>query len=128
MEQFNDVRLELSNKLKNIWYSDGDLSDIGNEIGVIIAKYFTNEILLEDFIYGVKHGVSLVDGSHDNSIVVKSDYNDVKYDVAVKYVQESYCDNGKSTYLLLGDVAELIKIITGQEVNVDVLKNINERS
>jgi len=44
------------------------------------------------------------------------------FDKAVKHVQETYCDAHLSTpYMLLGDVAELIKITTGKEVDWNVL-------
>lgn len=44
------------------------------------------------------------------------------FDKAVKHVQETYCDVHLSTpYMLLGDVAELIKITTGKEVDWNVL-------
>lgn len=40
------------------------------------------------------------------------------FEKAVKYVQDSYCDKHLSTpYMLLGDVAELIKITTGREID-----------
>lgn len=41
-----------------------DLSDIGNEIGIVIGKYTDDKDSIEDFIKGVKHGVSLTDGIH----------------------------------------------------------------
>ena len=46
---------------------EGDLTDFGNEVGQIIAKYINSEnpgMELDDFISGVKHGVSLKDGTH----------------------------------------------------------------
>lgn len=44
------------------------------------------------------------------------------FDKAVKHVQETYCDSHLSTpYMLLGDVAELIKITTGKEVDWNIL-------
>lgn len=45
-----------------------DLSDFGNEIGFLIGKHISKKKMgysLDDFIAGIKHGVSLVDGSHD---------------------------------------------------------------
>jgi len=44
----------------------GDLSDVGNEIGFIIGKYISKEMGFEkeDFINGIKHGISLIDGTH----------------------------------------------------------------
>lgn len=68
-EKFKKVIEDIKNELDSIKY-DGDLSDIGNHVGLAIGKYIkidTEEELgyeLIDFIYGVKHGVSLVDGTH----------------------------------------------------------------
>ena len=40
------------------------------------------------------------------------------FNKAVKHVQETYCDaHLNMPYMLLGDVAELIKITTGKEVD-----------
>lgn len=51
-----------------------------------------------------------------------SDVSESIFDKAVKHVQETYCDAHLSTpYMLLGDVAELIKITTGKEVDWNVL-------
>lgn len=63
----------------------------------------------------------------DTSIVIES-----AFDKAVKYVQETYCDAHLNyPYMLLGDVAELIKITTGKEVDCNVLAkyshNINNK-
>jgi len=51
-----------------------DLTDVGNEIGIIIGKY-TNRgkkrndnwktgYDKDDFIHGIEHGISLSDGTH----------------------------------------------------------------
>jgi hypothetical protein len=44
----------------------GDLSDLGNEIGIIIGQYTNDEMGYEkdDFVSGVRHGISISDGSH----------------------------------------------------------------
>ena len=44
----------------------GDISDCGNEIGIIIGQAYPNmsESELKDFIHGIKHGVSLTNGKH----------------------------------------------------------------
>jgi hypothetical protein len=63
MENFNKVKQGIIYQLSNVGY-DGDLSDIGNEIGIVIAKYFDEENTVEDFIHGLKHGISLTDGTH----------------------------------------------------------------
>lgn len=59
---------ELTLDLENLQYC-GDLSDAGNEIGIVIGKAIEKYKSklgweLEDFISGIKHGVSLVDGTH----------------------------------------------------------------
>ena len=44
-----------------------DLSDIGNTIGIVIGKHLDeNEMGFDkdDFLHGIKHGFSLVDGTH----------------------------------------------------------------
>jgi len=63
MENFNKIKQGIIYRLGNIGY-DGDLSDMGNEIGIIIAKYFDKENTVDDFIHGLKHGISLTDGTH----------------------------------------------------------------
>lgn len=42
-----------------------DLSDIGNAIGLTIGEYFSKELGFEkdDFLNGIKHGISLTDGT-----------------------------------------------------------------
>ena len=46
----------------------GDLSDLGNTIGIAIAEYISDKpgFEKEDFIEGIKHGISLKDGTHGN--------------------------------------------------------------
>lgn len=120
--KFNECRKEISDKLKNIWYNNGDLSDIGNEIGVIIAKHFDNDSMMgndyDSFMHGLKHGISLVDGTHDAPNILIN-----PYEKAIEYIQEAYCfdKNNFMPYLLLGDVAKVIEITTGQEVSVETL-------
>ena len=48
-----------------------DLSDLGNSIGGLLADYILNNDLsieeeLGDFIAGVNHGFSVMDGTHDS--------------------------------------------------------------
>jgi hypothetical protein len=67
VENIKHITEELSTVLQNLHYQSGDMSDIGNEIGIVIAKYFNKNKLgfeLEDFIAGLKHGISLTDGTH----------------------------------------------------------------
>ncbi|NBO36602.1 hypothetical protein EBU91_03580 [bacterium] len=51
----------ISDHLANISYSNGDLSDLGNEIGIILGKSLPqiSEQDLQDFITGVHHGIDL---------------------------------------------------------------------
>jgi len=61
--------------LKNILYyiekdfsilEKGDLSDIGNIIGIAIGPYISEEMGYElgAFHAGIRHGISLTDGTH----------------------------------------------------------------
>ena len=64
--EFEDIRASIITQLGNIKYKSGDLSDMGNEIGIAIGKYTMgdNALGVDDFIAGLRHGVSLIDGTH----------------------------------------------------------------
>lgn len=64
-EKFNQIKEEIITQLSNIKYH-GDLSDIGNEIGIIIGKHFDLDTLKREkyFFHGIEHGISLSDGTH----------------------------------------------------------------
>ena len=67
MNKFKTAYLDIIDSLNNIKYDNGDASDIGNEIGIVIAKYFSDEDFGWDkdgFLSGIKHGISLTDGTH----------------------------------------------------------------
>ncbi len=64
MEDFNKIKEDIKAQLDKANYA-GDMSDIGNEVGIAIAKYLGGDNTIEDFISGLRHGVSLVDGTHD---------------------------------------------------------------
>ena len=56
-------------QLENIQWQEGDIGDIGNEIGIAIAEIIKNDgdnldEKIQEFISGLRHGVSLVDGTH----------------------------------------------------------------
>ena len=56
-------------QLENIQWQEGDIGDIGNEIGIAIAEIIKNDgdnldEKIQEFISGLRHGVSLVDGIH----------------------------------------------------------------
>ncbi|GEM_PF-6292185 len=62
-----DTRIfEIIEELKSADYFVGDLSDIGNTIGIIIGKYICEDMGFEEasFMHGFKHGVSLSNGTH----------------------------------------------------------------
>jgi hypothetical protein len=68
MSAFDNIKKDVKTQLDKIDYQ-GDLSDIGNEIGIAIGKYVHEEESdsgwdLSDFIHGVKHGISLAKGTH----------------------------------------------------------------
>lgn len=63
MENFQKIKNEIIHQLVVCQY-DGDLSDIGNEIGIVIGQHLDDENTLNDFIMGLKHGISLADGTH----------------------------------------------------------------
>ena len=57
------------NQLENIQWQEGDIGDIGNEVGIAIAEVIKNDGAdmdekIQEFISGLRHGVSLVDGTH----------------------------------------------------------------
>jgi len=64
--EFKNVLHSMSLKLDKVEYNNGDISDIGNEVGVAIGTLIPdmtdNEISM--FISGFKHGVSLTNGTH----------------------------------------------------------------
>lgn len=67
MSDFKTICEEISEKLGNLPYENGDASDIGNEIGIVLGKYLKKDKFgfeKEDFIAGLNHGVSLSDGTH----------------------------------------------------------------
>ena len=63
MEKFVHIKERIKARLDNL-KNDGDLSDIGNEIGIVLGKYLTTDDEFNDFIHGLKHGISLTNGTH----------------------------------------------------------------
>jgi len=64
MTEFKLIMNRLTQSLGDIPYDNGDISDVGNEIGFLIGEYLTTEEELNDFIHGLKHGISLKNGTH----------------------------------------------------------------
>ena len=63
MEDFDKAVGEIISQLASIEYC-GDMSDIGNEVGIAIGERFDKDNTIEDFISGLRHGVSLANGTH----------------------------------------------------------------
>jgi hypothetical protein len=63
MENFKEILKDLSVSLDKVTYEYGDYSDIGNEVGFVLGKTITKDEL-EDFFAGLRHGISLSDGTH----------------------------------------------------------------
>ena len=70
-EEFKKAREEVLNQLESAEFMETlelkcDLGDIGNEIGIAISKHFSEEsgFNKNSFIAGIRHGISLTDGTH----------------------------------------------------------------
>jgi hypothetical protein len=65
MKPLDEIKKELVDFINenNI---DVDFTDLGNTIGIIIGKYINVKMGFDkdSFIQGVKHGISLSDGTH----------------------------------------------------------------
>jgi hypothetical protein len=64
---FKETINKISEHLNNLKYYNGDISDIGNEIGYAIGSVLENmtEYEMNSFVTGFKHGVSLTNGTHN---------------------------------------------------------------
>ena len=56
---------DLKERQKDVNYM-GDLADMGNEIGISIGHLYPelSQMEIEDFLTGIKHGISLTNGTH----------------------------------------------------------------
>jgi hypothetical protein len=64
MDNFAYVIYRIKTQLEKVNYDNGDMSDVGNEIGIALGQYLSTEEELNDFIAGLKHGISLTNGTH----------------------------------------------------------------
>jgi hypothetical protein len=64
--KFREVFEEMCQTFGEIEYMSGDISDVGNEIGYALGKVLENlqEDEIKDFIHGIRHGISLTNGTH----------------------------------------------------------------
>jgi len=65
---FKETLHSLSNGLNKVEYENGDLSDVGNEVGFILGNLLPDmsDDEISIFISGFRHGVSLTNGSHNS--------------------------------------------------------------
>jgi hypothetical protein len=63
---FKKIMTEISVKLPAIPYDNGDISDVGNEIGIAVGYHIENmtQEEINDLISGIRHGISLTNGTH----------------------------------------------------------------
>jgi len=61
---FKKAAISLAKHLENVPYDNGDLSDLGNEIGISIGALIRDDEDLKDLVTGIKHGISLTNGTH----------------------------------------------------------------
>lgn len=56
----------LSKELNKKIQYDGDIADFGNEVGYALGNIMPNmkEAQIKDFITGLRHGISLTNGTH----------------------------------------------------------------
>ena len=64
MDNFQHLLKQISESLSKVQYEYGDMSDVGNEIGIVLGNYITNEQEFKDFVTGLRHGISLTNGEH----------------------------------------------------------------
>lgn len=67
MENILEALIKHLESIKNTApINHGDLSDLGNEIGIIIGQYTNDKMGYEkdDFVSGIRHGISISDGTH----------------------------------------------------------------
>jgi hypothetical protein len=64
--KFREVFEEMCRAFNEIEYMNGDISDVGNEIGYALGKVLENlqEDEIKTFIVGLRHGISLTNGTH----------------------------------------------------------------
>jgi hypothetical protein len=64
MGNFQHILKQISESLSKVSYENGDLSDVGNEVGIAIGNYVITEQDFKDFVHGLRHGISLTNGEH----------------------------------------------------------------
>jgi len=63
---YQDISQTISKRLSEINYENGDISDLGNELGIALGSHFENlsEIEISMLVSGLRHGISLTNETH----------------------------------------------------------------
>jgi len=64
MDNFAHILNRIKTQLEKVNYDNGDMSDIGNEIGIVLGDFIQSDEEYKDFIHGLRHGMSLTNGTH----------------------------------------------------------------
>lgn len=64
MSNFQHIIKQIKEHMEKVSYENGDLSDVGNEIGIVLGNYIENEQEFKDLVQGIRHGISLTNGTH----------------------------------------------------------------
>ncbi len=64
MDNFQHILKQIREHMEKVSYDNGDLSDVGNEIGIVLGNYIETEQDLKDLVHGLRHGISLTNGTH----------------------------------------------------------------
>ena len=64
MDNFQHILKQIREHMKKVSYDNGDLSDVGNEIGIVLGNYIETEQDFKDLVHGLRHGISLTNGTH----------------------------------------------------------------
>ena len=64
MSNFKNILINLVQHLENVKYDNGDISDVGNEIGMALGNYVETEQDFKGLVQGIRHGISITNGTH----------------------------------------------------------------
>ena len=64
--KFKEIFEQMCQTFNEVKYTNGDISDVGNEIGYALGKVLVDltEDEIHSLIHGLKHGISLTNGTH----------------------------------------------------------------
>ena len=64
MDNFQHILKQIREHMEKVSYDNGGLSDVGNEIGIVLGNYIETEQDFKDLVHGLRHGISLTNGTH----------------------------------------------------------------